>query len=189
MKSLPSRRRFIGIIAAASGLAMAPGALRHALASVSPPAPSASWRGIALGADAQLHIYHSDPATAQALIAQSLAEVRRLEKVFSLYREDSALFVLNRQGYLDNPPADLLRLLSESQYFSELTGGAFDPTVQPLWNLYAGHFSRADADPDGPGGAAIARALALVGHDGLALDPAQIRYRRAGMGLTLNGIA
>lgn len=184
-----SRRRFIGIVAAASGLGMLPAALRQASASSMPAPPPVTWRGVALGADAELRIYHSNPAVAQQLIDKSIAEVHRLEKIFSLYQEDSALSVLNRQGFIDNPSADLLRLLSESQHFSQLTGGAFDPTVQPLWKLYAEHFSSPQAQPGGPDSAAVAKALKLVDYTALELDPAQIRYLRPNMALTLNGIA
>jgi thiamine biosynthesis lipoprotein len=186
-----SRRRFIGIFAAASGIAMTPLTPRHALASpMTLTAPQAvSWRGIALGADAELHIHHTDPETAQRLIDKSVAEVHRLESIFSLYQEDSALSVLNRQGYLENPPADMLRLLSESQYFGRLTGGAFDPTVQPLWRAYADHFSAPDADPDGPDSRVIARAMALVDYAAIDVSPERIQLLRPGMALTLNGIA
>lgn len=184
-----SRRRFIGICAAASGLSIVPGVLRSALAMPSPALEPVSWSGVALGADAQLRIYHADPVQAQKLIDMSLAEVNRLEKIFSLYREDSALSILNRQGYLDHPPADLLRLLAESQHFSQLTGGSFDPTVQPLWKVYAGHFSQPDADQHGPGKAAVQQALALVDYRAVEIDPAQIRFSMAGMAMTLNGIA
>lgn len=184
-----ARRRFIGIVAAASGLGMLPVTLRQAAASSKHAPEFASWRGVALGADAQLRIYHNDLATAQKLIDQSIAEVHRLEKIFSLYQEDSALSVLNRQGFLKYPSADLLRLLGESQHFSQLTGGAFDPTVQPLWKLYAEHFSTPRAHPNGPDRAAVTRALTLVDYTALELDPAQIRYLRPDMALTLNGIA
>ncbi|GLI92758.1 hypothetical protein LMG27198_17500 [Methylocystis echinoides] len=97
------------------------------------------------------------------MIAACVAEARRLEAVFSLCRPDSALCRLNRDATLEAPPADLLRLLSECREMHDLTSGAFDPTVQQLWNLYASHFSRADADPAGPGSARIAAALAHVG--------------------------
>ena len=80
---------------------------------------------------------------------RSLAEVRRLEAVFSLYREDTALVALNRQGILVAPPADLVAVLAECRRCWELTGGAFDPTVQALWILYRDHFSRSDAGPAG----------------------------------------
>ncbi|SSW72089.1 FAD:protein FMN transferase [Achromobacter veterisilvae] len=181
----PTRRRFIGIAAAASALALAPYPARRAAASIAPTI----WQGVALGADAELRLYHPDPQAAQRLIAQSLRELHRLEAIFSLYRDDSALSRLNRQGFLDNPPADLLRLLSVGLRYGRLTGGAFDPTVQPLWQLYAEHFSRPGADREGPAAPAVAQALARVSYEDVALDSDRIALRRPGMGITLNGIA
>ena len=180
-----TRRRFIGIAAAASALALAPVATRRAAASVAP----VTWQGTALGADAELRLYHLDTAVAQRLIAQSLQELRRLEAIFSLYRDDSALSILNRQGFLENPPADLLRLLSESRRYSTLTTGMFDPTVQPLWQLYADHFSQPGASPDGPPPEAVAQALSRVSHADVMLDSNRIEMLRPGMRITLNGIA
>ncbi|MBV6271874.1 FAD:protein FMN transferase [Alcaligenaceae bacterium CGII-47] len=188
MKALiPTRRRFIGIIASASCLTLSPWAMRQALAG-SPPNPII-WRGIALGADAELRIYHTDPNFAQALIERSIAEVHRLEQVFSLYQDDSALSKLNRDGVLDHPPADLLRLLSQSRQFSERTGGAFDPSVQSLWRVYADHFSTPNANPAGPDQQLIDQALAQVDYQSIDLDAARIRLTHPGMALTLNGIA
>jgi thiamine biosynthesis lipoprotein len=188
MASAIARRRFIGISAAAAGMALLP--LRARAAFPAPgAAPLRSWSGAALGADARLLIHHPDPARAERLIARCLDEVARLERVFSLYREDSALVRLNRDGALAEPPLDLVRLLGESERFSRLTGGAFDVTVQPLWRLYADHFSRQSADPAGPPSAAIDAALARVGHGGVDVSPARIRFTRPGMAITLNGIA
>ncbi|MBP6705997.1 MAG: FAD:protein FMN transferase [Achromobacter sp.] len=186
---LPSRRRFIGIAAASSALGLLPW---RALASGARPQAGLEpvvWRGVALGADAELHLLHPDRDAARRLIDSAVDELRRLETVFSLYRDDSALAVLNRQGHLNDPPADLLRLLSESRRFSVLTGGVFDPTVQPLWQLYAGHFSQPGADPDGPPPARLREALAKVSHAAVVLDSRAIRYARPGMAVTLNGIA
>ncbi|WP_447920976.1 FAD:protein FMN transferase [Achromobacter aegrifaciens] len=180
-----TRRRFIGIAAAASALALAPIAARRAGAAIAPT----TWQGTALGADAELRLYHPDKGEAQRLIAQSLQELRRLEGIFSLYRDDSALSVLNRQGFLDYPPADLLRLLSESRRYSELTAGMFDPTVQPLWQLYADHFSQTGASADGPPPDAVAHALSRVSYAEVLLDSKRIELLRPGMGITLNGIA
>jgi thiamine biosynthesis lipoprotein len=58
-----------------------------------------------------------------------------------------------------------------------------------LWDLYAGHFGGPNADPAGPSSVAIGHALARQGFDAVAFDPAQIRFLRPGMALTLNGIA
>ncbi len=176
------RRRFITITAAAAGLP-----LTGVQAAQLPQARV--WRGTALGAAATMQIHHPDKAAADRLIQQSLAELERLERIFSLYRTDSALVRLNRDGRLDDPPLDLVRLLAECQNFGALTGGTFDVTVQPLWKLYASHFAQADADPAGPQPAAVEAALALVGQAGLDPDPRRVRLARPGMQLTLNGIA
>jgi FAD:protein FMN transferase len=177
-----TRRRFIAISAAAGGLPLLPLADAHAGPLLR------TWKGAALGADATLQIHHPDPAVADRLIAASLAEVARLERVLSLYQTDSALSCLNRDGVLDNPPLDLVRVLSESRRYGALTDGTFDVTVQPLWDLYAAHFSRPDAAPDGPPADAIAAAAARVGQEALEVDPARLRLARPGMGITLNGI-
>jgi thiamine biosynthesis lipoprotein len=79
-------------------------------------------------------------------------------------------------------------VLSESLRYGAISGGAFDVTVQPLWDLYAGHFSRPDASPDGPSDDAIAAAVVRVDQDALEVDPSRLRFARPGMGVTLNGI-
>lgn len=182
----PTRRRFITIAAAAAGLALP--VPRRGLAAISQP-QLRIWTGSALGADAMLQIAHPDPAAADRLIELSLREVERLERVFSLYRSDSALSRLNRDGYLDDPPADLLRIMADSERLSRLTAGAFDVTVQPLWDLYADHFARPAADPAGPSKAAREAALARVGHSRVLLDTRRIAFATPSMGVTLNGIA
>src|SRR5688572_26411753 len=90
-----SRRRFIGVTAAAAGLGLVPfGRAARAEAHL------VTWRGQAMGAVATLQVHHRDRAAAIRLVEDSLAEVRRLEAVFSLCREDTALVALNRQGIL-----------------------------------------------------------------------------------------
>jgi thiamine biosynthesis lipoprotein len=190
MRNPLPRRRFIGMSAAAAGMVLLPLAASGSSGNAVAPSPQLRiWRGIALGADAMLQIHHPDPAEADRLIARSVAEVRRLERVFSLYREESALSALNRDGTLDDPPTDLLRLLGESQQVSRLTDGAFDPTVQPLWRLYADHFAQDGADPRGPSEAARAAAVALVDYRKVEIAEGSIRLAAGGMALTLNGIA
>ena len=181
---LLSRRRFIGITAAAAGLSLLPFG-REARAE----AHLVTWQGEAMGAVATLQVHHHDRAAAERLIERSLTEVRRLEQLLSLYRDDSALSTLNRQGFLVAPPAALVELLAACRRCWELTGGAFDPTVQALWVLYRDHFSRPGADPAGPSGPALREALERVGFGDVAFDANRIVLPRRGMGLTLNGIA
>ncbi|WP_431859728.1 FAD:protein FMN transferase [Azospirillum sp.] len=183
MTGAVSRRRVLAIGAAVAGLSALPAR------SWATETPVRTWTGVALGADACIQLAHPDKAEAERLIRLCLDEVARLERVFSLYRRDSALSRLNRNGVLDAPPADLVRLLAEAVAFGRRTGGAFDVTVQPLWQLYAGHFARRGADPAGPPAAAVSAARALVDYRGLRVEPARIAFGRRGMAVTLNGIA
>ncbi|TIS87835.1 MAG: FAD:protein FMN transferase [Mesorhizobium sp.] len=184
MTSDISRRRVIGITAAAAGLALLPLG-RKALAT-----PSAvSWRGEAMGAQATLVINHPDRALALRLVDEVAAEVRRLERIFSLYREDSDLARLNRQGFLVSPATEFVEILRRCNEVWRLTERAFDPTVQPLWIAYQRHFSDPGATATGPSRKVIQEALDRVGFDKLAYSEDRIELPVAGSALTLNGIA
>ncbi len=101
-----NRRRFIAITASAAGLSLLPhgwsGAAR---------AEAVTWHGQALGAPATLTIHHHDRAAAERLVERTVVEAARLERIFSLYRDDSALTELNRVGALAAPPSELVDLL------------------------------------------------------------------------------
>ena len=180
MSTSLSRRRFIAIAAAMPVLP---------LRSLAGAMPSLIWRGVALGAEASLTIEHEDEREGRAAIDAALAEVARLEAIFSLHRPDSALSRLNETGSLDAAPSDLRTLLAQALQLAKVTGGAFDPTIQPLWALYANHFANEGADPAGPDQAAISDARAKVGWQKVAIDGGAVRLAAPGMALTLNGIA
>ena len=177
-----TRRRMIGISAAASGLAL----LSPYDAAAAPDA--VRWNGGAMGAQASLVIHHPDRAKAQWLAEAAIAEVHRLERIFSLYREDSALTLLNRQGFLAAPPPELVDIVRQSREAGALTGGAFDPTVQPLWDIYRRHFSTPGAPEAAPPARIVRACLARAGLDKVACSPARIALP-TGSALTFNGIA
>ena len=87
------------------------------------------------------------------------------------------------------PSPELRQLIEKSQHLGELSGGAFDISVQPLWRLYAEHFSSDRPDPEGPPREKLAEALATVGRDGLLVNADRVALARRGAGITLNGIA
>jgi thiamine biosynthesis lipoprotein len=178
-----SRRRVLTIAGCAAGVLLMP---RTAIAALATPLHR--WKGIALGAEAEIRLYHPDEIAARRILAKAEAEIRRLEAIFSLYRADSALARLNRDGRCDAPPLDLVELLALCSRVHTATDGAFDPTIQPLWALYAEHFGAAP-ESGGPSADAIAAALDKTGWRHVAFDAGGIAFRRNGMALTLNGIA
>lgn len=166
-----TRRRFLVITAALPGLAALP-----ARAST-----FYRWHGLALGAEAEIFLDHPDAA---AITNRAASEIARLENIFSLYRADSALSQLNATGRLDAPPFELLECLALSGRVHAATDGLFDPTVQPLWALYASRYSAGTT----PSADDLAQTLAHVGWGGVSIDETSIRLR-PGMALTLNGVA
>ena len=176
-----TRRRALGLLAAAAGL---PLVLRATRAT----AEVVTWHGRALGAPATLILHHPHRPTAERLVAACVAELDRLEAILSLYRPASALCELNRTGALAAPPPALVSILADCRSFHAATAGAFDPTVQPLWRLYATHF-QSGGDPAGPAPDAIAAARASVGLDAVHASADRVVLARPGMALTLNGIA
>jgi thiamine biosynthesis lipoprotein len=178
-----TRRRMIAIVATAAGSALLTGG-RSAQAG-----DAVRWQGSALGAQVSIEIHHPDRAEAERLVGRCIQDVRRLERQFSLYRADSAICTLNRTGILVSPDADMVALLKTSLFFGDLTDGAFDPTVQPLWQLYAAHFSSERPDPEGPPAQLLAETLAKVGRSGLLVSADRVALVKHGAGITLNGIA
>ncbi|MEH6526461.1 MAG: FAD:protein FMN transferase [Sneathiella sp.] len=180
-----SRRQFV-VMAGALGAAST---LPSGASAFARPLHLVNWAGSALGAKASIQLYHPDPSWAELQLARCQREIDRLESLFSLYRPQSATCRLNRDGYLDNPDIEFLSLLSRAIAFYHQTDGLFDVTVQPLWELYAHHYSSSSSDPKGPTKESINATLARVGSDQIQLAPSRISFHKKKMGLTFNGIA
>ncbi len=170
-----SRRRFLAVSAAAAALPASARAAR----------PVARWRGAALGAQASMTLVGLHETEAGGVFAAVQAEIDRLEGLFSLYRRDSLLARLNAEGRLTAPPGEFLALLDLSDRLQRTTGGAFDPTIQPLWLLHAA----AAVENRRPTADEIAETRANCGWRHLEVSPRAVRFTRPGMALTFNGIA
>ncbi len=171
-----TRRRVLGLLATSAAVLRSPMALTEV--------PVTRWRGYALGAEAALTIRHPDRTRAGRAIEDCVAEIGRIEQVFSLYRRDSALTALNRAGALDDPPAALVDVLLFAARMSRVSDGAFDVTVQPLWEAFA----RQHGNP-ALLALALERARPLTGWRQLAVGSDRLAFDQPGMAATLNGIA
>ena len=145
-----------------------------------------TWKGIALGSPAEITIYHPNKKEAEDILSNSYKKLLQLESIFSLYKNDSQLSMLNKNGYLKNPDPDMVTLLNLSKEYAEMTNGAFDVTVQPLWNLYNEAFTKKNKPPLE---SEIKKALTLVDWRSISVDKNLINYEINGMSSTLNGIA
>lgn len=140
---------------------------------------------LAFGTVITVQVLHDDARQAGLAIEDALAQARRVDRLMSIYSPDSQVYALNAHGILHTPDAHLLTVLRSAAKVSALSGGAFDVTVQPLWNAYS-DAARHHALPDR---AQRDAARALADWRRLDVRDDAIRFTEPGRSLTLNGIA
>jgi thiamine biosynthesis lipoprotein len=120
-------------------------------------------------------------------LALAYEEMDRLIGLLSRYDDASAVCSLNEQGRLTGLHPEFSRLLSRALQFNELSGGAFDISVEPIVELFRKRL--ASEKPVGPSRAEIDEVLELVGSQHIELTSDGVGFKRSGMSISLNGIA
>jgi thiamine biosynthesis lipoprotein len=116
------------------------------------------------------------PVTAEELKTDVEAIFRLVDEQLSNWREDSAISRFNQQKTTDwQPvPAAIIQLVSVAREIHDRTGGCYDLTVKPLFELWG--FSRHEQSV--PDDQAIRGVLAHVGMDKLEIDAQGNRLRK-----------
>jgi FAD:protein FMN transferase len=145
------------------------------------------WRGGVMGTHFQLEAIGREVAELDAVLGLALAELRRIEDVFTVWRE-SELTRLNAragQGPIAVSP-EVAQVIQIALDCAKLTDGAFDITyypLRPLWDYKA-------EQPKLPSQAQIDAALALVDYRRIQVDLEQSTVEMpAGYCIDLGGIA
>lgn len=146
------------------------------------------WREramVALGTTLSLRAGHASAERADLGLEAAVSAIRHVELHMSLFNPESALCRLNRDGVLHQPDPEFFKILTIAQNVSENSQGAFDVTVQPIWNAWqnAKKLNRFPSKDE------LNVALRLTGWRNLEITPQRIRFLKPGMALTLNGIA
>ena len=139
---------------------------------------------LAFGTTLTVQVAHADEKLATLAIEAALDAAKQIDRLMSLHRADSQVVQLNTHGVLQQPDPHLLQVISFSQHLARQTGGAFDITVQPLWQL----FTAAAADGVLPDADARHAAMAATGWQRMQVDRNRIALD-PGMAITLNGVA
>jgi thiamine biosynthesis lipoprotein len=136
----------------------------------------------AFGARASVSVRHDDAVRAGIAIEDALSDIRRVDRLMRLDDPRSQVWRLNRDGVLHQPDPHLLAVLDHARALSRLTRGAFDITVQPLWQAFR--------DADGlPSEELRTHARSLVGWNRVEAGRDRVALRRPGMAITLAGLA
>jgi thiamine biosynthesis lipoprotein len=177
-----SQRRDARRLSAALAAALALVACRGA-----PPALAVARDGRPLmGTLLQVTVLAADEARARAAADACFALGAELEAVLTTYDPASATSRMNAgagAGPFAAPPA-LAQLLAESRRLARSTGGAFDPSVGPLIELW----SAATRAGRLPAESAIAAARRRVGMERIRLDAAGRVWMEPGMAVNFGGV-
>ena len=163
-----------------------------ALAVVSACAKAPSGRmELALGTTCRVNLYEYGN---QKLYSQIFKRIREIDQTMSaregiFSHQLSNLMLINKNAGIApvNIPNDLFEVLEKAVFYAELSGGAFDPTVGPLVNLW-GIGTDNQKIPDKR---EIEHALTLLGWRDIILDKEKgtAFLKRPGMELDLGAIA
>ena len=138
----------------------------------------------AMGSPCELHLYGESRAFCDSLAADAVAEVQRLERKYSRYRDDSVTSAINRSaGNASGIAVDCetALLLDYAATAFAQSGGPFDPTsgvLRRVWNLKSGRV---------PTRAEIDAVLPLVGWPRLSWQRPRLALPRARMELDFGG--
>lgn len=176
-----ARRKFLVLAAAGAGLCSLPW-LARGFRSAPQPCTKTSW---ALGAELSLTVVGLNEFRANRALNAAFAEIELVEQTMSVYRPESQLSRLNRERVLEQPHPHLLTVLAAAERTSRATNGAFDISVQPLWNLYA-TAKRAGRTPTTD---EIAAARSKIDWRKVEVSPDGVRLHDPIEAITLNGVA
>lgn len=130
---------------------------------------------------------HESRDLAEDAIGRAFREMDRVVDLLNRYSPDSAVSALNDGGVLRGPPPELSRVMESALACHRVSGGAFDPTVQPLVDRFRATAVSSPAMP--PSHREILELLELVDAGAVEISPRTIRLQKEGMGVTLDGIA
>ena len=182
-KSL-TRRQFIRILAIGTGASVATG-LGFGLQTQSQQQTINETR-LLMGTLVSLTLVSQDHDTAQTAVTAAFDQMAELEAIMSCFKPDSQLSRLNHDGYLVAPSPALYEVIHQALKVSELSDGAYDPTIKPLGDMYADCWKNQQSPPATD---QINETRKLVDYRNMVVAENEIRFTKPGMELTLNSIA
>jgi thiamine biosynthesis lipoprotein len=141
-----------------------------------------------MGTDVTITVVARDDREAQTAIEAGMAEVRRLDRMMSLYKDDSEITKVNR-GAGKEPVRvshEMIEVVKAANRVSDLTNGAFDITIGPLVVLWQMRLKEGKVPSD----AELDRVRKLVDYRNVIVDEraSTLFLKKTGMIMDLGGM-
>ncbi|MCK4532841.1 FAD:protein FMN transferase [bacterium] len=138
-----------------------------------------------MGTFVEITVWDKDKLNADKAIKSAFGEIKKIEQIANIFKQESEICVLNRQGQAKLSP-QLYSLLKQSCRVGGLTGGAFDITIAPLSVLWKEKIAKQKV----PDKEDIFSLQELVNYKNIVFeDNNQVYFKKEGMAVDLGGIA
>ncbi len=178
-----SRRRVLKLIALSSCVSTLP----YGLSAKQRSLPIYRWDGKAMGAETSIQLFHEDEIIAKKVLSNCVSLIQKYENIFSLFKEKSDVVTLNKNGLLNKANPEFIQLINLSKKFHIDTDGAFDISIQPLWNLYEEYFTHNYDDENLKH--RIDSVMKTIGSENIVIDNTTVAFQKKNMAISFNGIA
>ena len=142
---------------------------------------------MAMGTFVTMTLMHTSQDEAEEVIDRVFDEINRLTGLMDRFDESTAVARLNREGIIEDAPPEVIEVISRGLYHHQLTGGNFDISVKPIVDLFEEEMGQGKEVL--PTERKLKEALALVDSNQIELEGRRVRFKKPGMGITLDGIA
>jgi len=142
---------------------------------------------LAMGTFVSMTIIDSSKHRAQEAMGRAFEEIDRLTGLMNRFDDRTAVAQLNKEGLLKDVPPEVAGVIARGLAYYRHSNGAFDISVKPIVDLFRETFAGGESAP--PSNNKLEQALNLVGSDKIELKGEMLRFKKPGMGITLDGIA
>lgn len=142
---------------------------------------------LAMGTFVSMTLIHSSRDKAEEAMGWAFEEIDRLTGLMNRFDETTAVARLNRDGYLNDVPSEISRVVVRALYHNRLSRGTFDITIKPVVDLFKEEFGGKQKVT--PNDRELTQAIELVDSNKIEMKERTISFKKPGMGITLDGIA
>jgi len=122
----------------------------------------------------------------QKFLDEGFSVIDKLSKIASNYDNESSVTKLNKDGFIENAPKELVEIIQLSKDYNKITSGAFEITIDPILTLWSEGLWQESKEVQQQ---KVSEALKLVGSDKISIEGNNIKFEQKGMSVTLGGIA
>ncbi|MBN1850963.1 MAG: FAD:protein FMN transferase [Deltaproteobacteria bacterium] len=146
-----------------------------------------SRTGLSMGTTVSMTLMHPSRDEAEDAMGAAFEEIDRLTGLMNRFEDNTAIGVLNREGILKDVNPEVREVVSNSLYYFQQTQGAFDISVKPIIDLFRETVGATLNQYPHP--KALKEVLEKVGSEHIEFNGHTVRFKKPGMGITLDGIA